>query len=154
VEADRSSESRSERKLDLRRAARLPALDRQELAAIFAGGFVGTIARGALAQSVVAGAGSWPWATFVVNVLGAFLLGYFITRLQERLPPSLYGRAFLGTGLCGALSTFATMMVELLRMIEGAHWTLAAGYAAASVGCGLAAVFLSTKLVRRARLTA
>jgi hypothetical protein len=36
-------------------------------------------------------------------------------------------------------------------MIEGAHWTLALGYASASIGCGLAAVFVSTKLVRRAR---
>jgi CrcB protein len=154
VEADRSSGSRPERKLHLRRPPRAAAFDRQELAAIFAGGFVGAIARAAFAQSVVVGPGSWPWATFLVNVLGAFMLGYFITRLQERLPPSLYGRAFLGTGLCGALTTFATMMVELLRMIEGGHGALAAGYAAASVCCGLAAVFLSTKLVRRARLMA
>lgn len=130
----------------------MPHLDRQELAAIFAGGFVGSILRGALAQSLSTGADQWPWATFLVNVIGAFLLGYSITRLQERLAPSLYGRALLGTGLCGALSTFSTMMVELLRMIDGGHWALAAGYSAASIGCGMAAVFLSTKLVRRAWL--
>lgn len=130
----------------------LPQLDRQELAAIFAGGFLGTIARAALAQSLAVRPDRWPWATFVVNILGAFLLGYVITRLQERLPPSIYGRAFLGTGICGALTTFSTMMVELLAMIEGSHWGLAAGYAAASVGCGLAAIFLSTKIVRRAWL--
>ncbi len=134
------------------RAPALPHMDRQELAAIFAGGFLGAIVRGGLAQSLAAAPGAWPWATFAVNVLGAFLLGYFITRLQERLPPSLYARAFLGTGLCGALTTFSTMMLELLRMLEGSYWGLAAGYAAASLACGLAAVFLSTKLVRRARL--
>jgi CrcB protein len=132
--------------------AALPQLDRQELAAIFAGGFLGTIARAALAQSLAVRPDRWPWATFVVNILGAFLLGFVITRLQERLPPSMYGRAFLGTGICGALTTFSTMMVELLAMIEGDHWALASGYAAASVGCGLAAIFLSTKLVRRAWL--
>ena len=76
-------------------------IDRQELAAIFAGGFIGAVARGALAQSLVVGPDQWPWATFSVNMLGAGLLGYFITRLQERLPPSQYGRAFLGTGICG-----------------------------------------------------
>jgi fluoride exporter len=129
-------------------------LDRQELAAIFAGGFIGALARAALAQSLVARPDQWPWATFIVNVLGALLLGYLITRQQERLPPTMYRRAFLGTGICGALTTFSTMMLELLAMIDGAHWTLAIGYAAASVGCGLAAIFLSTKLVRRARLTA
>jgi CrcB protein len=128
----------------------LPNLDRQELAAIFVGGFIGAIARAALAQSLPTSAGQWPWATFAVNMLGAALLGYFITRLQERLPPSLYRRAFLGTGICGALTTFSTVMVELAKMLEGAHVALAAAYAAASIAGGFAAVFLSTKLVRRA----
>jgi CrcB protein len=130
----------------------LPRLDAHELAAIFAGGFIGAIARAALAQSLAVRPDRWPWATFAVNILGAFLLGYLITRLQERLPPSIHGRAFLGTGICGALTTFSTMMVELLAMIEGGHWALATGYAAASVGCGLAAIFISTKIVRRAWL--
>jgi fluoride exporter len=128
--------------------------DRRELAAIFAGGFLGTIARAGLAQGLAAPPGRWPWATFIVNILGAFLLGFFVTRLQERLPPSMYGRAFLGAGICGALTTFSTMMLELLRMIDGAHWALTAGYAAASIGFGLAAVFASTKLVRRAGVRA
>jgi fluoride exporter len=128
-------------------------LDRQELAAIFAGGCLGALTRGALAQSLLVGADAWPWATFAVNILGAALLGYFITRLQERLPPSLYGRGFLGTGLCGALSTFSTVMVELVRMIEGGQPMLAAGYAGASIAGGLTAIFVTTKLVRRARLT-
>jgi CrcB protein len=125
--------------------------DLQELAAIFAGGFIGAMIRAGLAQTLAERPDRWPWATFIVNVLAALLLGYFVTRLQERLPPSLYGRAFLGAGVCGALSTFSTMALELLRMIEGDHWALAAGYTGASVGCGFAAVFLSTKLVRRAR---
>jgi CrcB protein len=149
VEREQSSEVSEKGR---RQRLALPQLDRQELAAIFAGGFLGTIARAALAQSLAVRPDRWPWATFIVNVLGALLLGYFITRLRERLPPSMYGRAFLGTGLCGALTTFSTMMVELLEMIDGGHWALAAGYAAASVGCGLGAIFLSTKIVRRAWL--
>ncbi len=131
-----------------------PRLDRQELAAIFAGGFVGALARAALAQSLSTSAGEWPWATFAVNLAGAALLGFFITRLQERLPPSLYRRAFLGTGLCGALTTFSTVMVELVQMLEADRVALAATYACASLVGGLAAVFLTTKLVRRARFTA
>jgi CrcB protein len=126
--------------------------DRQELAAIFAGGFVGTIARAALEQSLTGSAGAWPWATFIVNILGAALLGYFVTRLQERLPPSLYRRAFLATGVCGALTTFSTVMVELAEMLERGYVSLAGGYAAASLAGGFAAIFLATKLVRRARL--
>jgi CrcB protein len=135
-------------------ARRLSSLDRRELAAIFAGGFVGTIARAALAQSLAEPPDRWPWATFIVNIVGAFLLGFFVTRLQERQPPSMYRRAFLAAGFCGALTTFSTMMVELLKMIDGAHWALTAGYAAASILCGLAAVFVSTKLVRRGSVRA
>ena len=127
-------------------------VDRQELAAIFAGGFLGALARAGLAQALAVGPGQWPWATFAVNILAAVLLGYFLTRLQERLPPYMYRRSFLATGVCGALSTFSTMMVELLKMIDGRHWTLALGYGSASVVAGLAAVFVATKLVRRARL--
>jgi CrcB protein len=126
--------------------------DRQELAAIFVGGFVGAIARAALAQSLVTGHDQWPWATFIVNMLGAALLGYFVTRLQERLPPSLYRRAFLATGVCGALTTFSTVMIELAQMLEGGRLGLAIAYAAASLAGGFAVVFLATKLVRRARL--
>ena len=133
-----------------RRAAPTFLRDRQELIAIFVGGFIGTVARGALARSVVAGPDGWPWATFAVNMLGAALLGYLITRLQERLPPSLYRRALLGTGLCGGLTTFSTMMLELARMIEAGRPQLAAAYALASVAGGFALVFVATKLVRRA----
>ncbi len=150
---ERDSTTEGQPRLRLGRMVLLLPLDRQELAAIFAGGFVGAIARAALAQSWVARPDQWPWSTFVVNMLGAALLGYFITRLQERLPPSLYRRAFLGTGICGALTTFSTVMVELARMLEADHVALAGAYAAASLAGGFAAIFLATKLVRRARLT-
>jgi CrcB protein len=93
--------------------------------------------------------GQWPWPTFTVNIIGALLLGYFTTRLQERLPLSSYRRPVLGTGLCGGLTTFSTMQVEILTMLDGGHVALALAYAAASVGAGYAAVQIATGLVRR-----
>lgn len=128
-------------------------VDRRELAAIFAGGFIGAAARGMLAEALPANAGEWPWATLIVNVLGAFLLGYFVTRLQERLPLSAYRRPLLGTGLCGALTTFSTMQLELLWMLDAERYALAISYALASVFLGFAAVAMATNLVRRARIS-
>jgi CrcB protein len=126
--------------------------DRRELAAIFAGGFVGAIVRAELVEALPFHPGRWPWATFLVNVVGAFMVGYFATRLQERLPVSAYRRPLLGTGFCGALTTFSTMELELLRMLDGDHLGLAVAYALVSVFTGLLAVWAATNLVRRARL--
>jgi CrcB protein len=125
-------------------------VDRRELAAVFAGGFAGALARAGVVQALPHDAGEWPWATFAVNAVGAFALGYFVTRLQERLPLSAYGRPLLGTGLCGALTTFSTVQLELLRMLDGGHVALALAYASVSVMAGVAAVALATNLVRRA----
>jgi len=132
----------------------MPKTDVRELEAIFAGGVVGALARSGLEQALKAPAGSWPWATFIVNLAGAFLLGYFATRLQERLPLSAYRRPLLGTGLCGALTTFSTVQVELLRMLDRGEIGLAIGYAGASVAGGFAAVWIATAVVRRARVMA
>jgi CrcB protein len=98
--------------------------------------------------------GRWPWVTFAVNILGTFLLGYFATRLQERLPLSAYRRPLLGTGFCGALTTFSTVQVELLVMLDRHRYGLALGYATASLVLGYAGMHLATALVRRVRLVA
>ncbi len=134
------------------RTRRLPRIDGREVAAIFAGGAIGTAARAALAEAFPHSATAWPWPTFAVNMVAAFLLGYFVTRLQERLPLSSYRRPLLGTGLCGGLSTFSTMQVEILKMLDAHAWGLAAGYAAASVAAGYAAVYAATAMVRRVRV--
>jgi fluoride exporter len=128
--------------------------DGKELAAIFAGGVVGALARAGLAEALPHDSAEWPWATFIVNVLGAFLLGYFATRLQERLPLSAYRRPFLGTGVCGALTTFSTMQLELLRMLDHDRYGLALGYVTASIAAGFVAVWAATAITRRVRIAA
>jgi fluoride exporter len=126
--------------------------DYRELAAIFAGGAIGALARAALGTLAAPDPARWPWPTFTVNIVGAFLVGYFTTRLLERLPLSSYRRPMLGTGLCGGLTTFSTMQVETVKMIEHGHWGLAVAYTIVSIVVGLLAVHLATVLVRRARL--
>jgi CrcB protein len=124
-------------------------IDRLELTAIAAGGAVGALARVGLSQQFPTTPGRWPWVTFLINIVGAFALGYLATRLQERLPVTTLRRPLLATGLCGTFTTFSTMQVELLRMLDHHRYGLALGYIAASVVGGYVAVLLSSALVRR-----
>ena len=125
-------------------------VDRRELGAIFLGGAIGAVARVWIGRHLASGAGSWPWSTFAINISGSFALAYLATRLQERLPQSTYRRPLLGTGFCGAYTTFSTMQVEILGIAEAHRYGLAVGYALASIAAGLAAIWLATSIVRRA----
>ncbi len=117
-----------------------------ELAAIFAGGFIGALIRAGLAQAMGTAPDAWPWPTFAVNLLASGLLGYAIGWLAGHHPRTMRARAFLATGVCGALSTFSTVMIELIRLSEKASLALAFGYGAASVAGGLAAVVAGLRL--------
>lgn len=130
----------------------MPGRDYRELAAVFVGGGLGAAVRTILSTVVVTDPAAWPWPTFTVNIVGAFLVGYFTTRLLERLPLSSYRRPLLGTGLCGGLTTFSTMQVEALQMVEHQRYGLAVGYLTASIALGLLAVYVATALVRRVRV--
>ena len=126
--------------------------DRQEIAAIFAGGAVGSAVRMLVAQLLPAQGAQFPWATFCVNAAGCLLLGYLLTRLQERLPVTAYRRPLLGTGFCGALTTFSAFQLELLQLLGRGALLLAALYCAASLAAGFIGVALGRAVVRRARL--
>src|ERR1700689_3498355 len=132
----------------------MASLDRRELAALFAGGAAGALVRVWLGRHFAAGPPGWPWVTFAINVTGSFALAYLATRLQERLPQSTYRRPLLGTGFCGAYTTFSTMQVEILELVDAHRYGLAAGYALASIAAGYVAIWTATSMVRRTRLLA
>ena len=94
--------------------------DLRRLAAIYFGGVLGALARVGLAQATPHGPGGWPWGTFAVNMAGALLLGYFFARLRDHPEDSL-AHPFLTTGICGTLTTFSTVQLELFEMIDGGH---------------------------------
>lgn len=121
-------------------------VDRRELGAIFIGGALGALLRAGLGEVLPAGGGEWPWATFLVNVVGAALLGYWFTTL----PHTAYRRPLLTTGFCGALTTFSTVQVELVELIDAGRAGLACLYLVTSVAAGLAGVQAATAFARRA----
>lgn len=122
-------------------------IDRRELGAIFLGGALGTLLRAGLLEVAGEGAPGWPWATFAVNVVGAFLLGYLVTAL----PPATRHRPLWTTGFCGGLTTFSTLQVELLKMLEAGRVGMAVAYGGASLVAGWVGVQSGVLLARRPR---
>jgi CrcB protein len=122
--------------------------DRRVLAAIFLGGFAGATARALVGEALVHDPGRWPWATLLVNVAGAFVLGHVITRVEDGREHFPHAGRLLGTGFCGALTTFSTLQLEVLQMLDAGRVGLAGAYLAVSVAAGLAAVGLATRLTR------
>jgi CrcB protein len=127
---------------------RVTRFDLRRLAAIYFGGVLGALARVGLSVETPHGPGGWPWATFAVNMIGALLLGYFVARLRDHPEDSL-AHPFLATGICGTLTTFSTMQLELFEMVDGDHLGLAAAYVGATLAVGYAFVRLGITLERR-----
>ncbi len=129
-------------------AVKLTRFDLRRLAAIYVGGVLGALARVGLSEATPHGPDGWPWATFAVNMIGALLLGYFVTRLRDHPEDSL-AHPFLTTGICGTLTTFSTLQLELFEMIDAGHLGLAAAYVGATLVAGFAFVRLGIALERR-----
>lgn len=121
------------------------------LGAVLLGGAVGGLARWGLADGLGAGAdaGAWPWGTLVANVLGALLLGAVAASLShhpDRL--RLRGAMLLGPGLCGALTTFSALQLEVVRLLRDGRAATAAAYLLVTLAAGLAALAAGDRLVR------
>jgi CrcB protein len=135
--------------------SRPPHLDPRLVAVVALGGAVGTTGRWAVAQWLGASPGGWPTATFVVNVLGSFLLGVLLEALLRRGQESRRGRLVrlgAGTGVLGGFTTFSSLAIEMERLIAAGQVTKSAAYGVLSVVLGLLACLAGVALAsRRAR---
>jgi CrcB protein len=82
-----------------------------------------------------------PWGTFTVNVVGSLILGA-VAGAGAAAGLSGWAVTLLGTGFCGALTTFSTFSYETVRLLDAGRWRTASLYVAASVIVGLAACAL------------
>ena len=124
---------------------RLPVSIRRRLA-IAVGGAIGTGMRAGLAAAIPPD--TWPWATFIENVSGAFLLGFLLTRLIGAARATTVTIPLFCTGLLGSYTTFSTFVVEIVRLGDGRP-LVAILYAISSVALGLVSAYAGSRLAER-----
>lgn len=124
----------------------------QQLLLVMAGGALGAAGRfwvsGLLLRHV---GGGFPWGTLAVNLAGSFAIGYAAVWLEGRGPPALYLRAFLIVGILGGLTTFSSLMLEVLLMARSHRQDLLVGYLGVSLVVGLLLVWAGTRLAGMGR---
>ncbi|NUU19393.1 CrcB family protein [Cellulomonas humilata] len=131
---------------------RPPHLDPRLVAVVALGGAVGTTARWAVSEWLGTSAAGWPTATFVVNVLGSFLLGVLLEALLRHGQESRRGRLVrlgAGTGVLGGFTTFSSLALEMERLIAADQVALSAAYGTLSVVLGLLACLAGVALGSR-----
>ena len=113
------------------------------------GGFIGTIARFLVAkyfqESVVS---VFPWGTFVVNIVGCFVIGliYGLTEKGDFLTPDF--RLFLTVGFCGGFTTFSSLANDAFLLMRQEEWFRFAIYTSFSFFIGLLAVYVGRILLK------
>jgi CrcB protein len=123
----------------------------QKIGWVGLGGFLGANARYWIGGWIQARWGAaFPWATFVINISGSFILGLFMTLVTERyfVRPAIPLRLLIAVGFVGAYTTFSTFEFETLTLVETATWFRAFGNAFGSLFAGFAAVWLGVVLAR------
>ena len=125
-----------------------PRLRGSIIATVFVGGCVGGLVRYVVSRDWPTPTRLFPWPTFTVNVAGAFILAVLIVVATDVLGPTTYLRPLIGTGFCGALTTFSSIVVTVDQLIAHGHTDVALGYLGATAAAGLAAGWLGLFMAR------
>lgn len=122
----------------------------KEVILVFFGGGIGSALRYLVSKSFTGWINNpFPYSTFLVNIIGCFLIGIFLT-LPERFDWfTIEYRLFLATGICGGFTTFSTFSYENFALIKEGDYMYFVSYTILSFAIGLTATFLGMYLVKK-----
>lgn len=117
---------------------------------VLLGGAIGTGCRFGLSNLVAETIGphQFPYATFLINITGSFLIGFLAELFDARVAVSPETRAALLVGVLGGYTTFSSFSLETLNLLRDGAWWQALVYPVASVILGLIAVWGGILLAR------
>ena len=91
---------------------------------------------------------NFPYGTLIVNVVGCFIIGLFMTLVTERFIVSPYWRLFVTVGFVGGLTTFSSYSYETLKLLQDANIVMALYNLMGNVIIGFFATWLGISLAR------
>ena len=137
-------------------AARPLHLRPASLAMVFAGGLLGTGARYLIEQAYPFHPPQWPWATFLINLAGAFALGIVLealARMGDDTGRRQRFRLFFGTGFCGSFTTYSAFALEASLLGRDGDVVVAVAYMATSVILGVVMAWAGIAVATKARVS-
>jgi len=111
-------------------------------------GAVGAVARYGVDEWIERQGAVFPWGIFVVNVTGAFLIGFAVEALEPRFEDATWVRTAVVTGFLGAYTTFSTFSLDTYRLLDAGYVGTAIANSLGTLAAGLLAVWLGLKLGR------
>jgi CrcB protein len=118
------------------------------VAAVAAGGAIGSMARYFVAQIQNPAWTGFPYGIFFVNISGGFAMGVITELMALKFNVSAETRAFMTTGILGGYTTFSTFSLESALLIQRGALVSAAGYVVGSAVLSIAALFCGLFLIR------
>ena len=119
------------------------------IAVVALGGVLGSLARWGVGLAVPTPPGTFPWATFGINVLGSLLMGVLVVVVTEFSTAHPLVRPFLGVGVLGGFTTFSTFAVDAQGLLLTGHRATALASLAGTIVAAVGAAALGTALTRR-----
>ncbi len=114
------------------------------------GGALGAVARYAFSVSPLHSTFErFPFPTFLVNIIGSFLIGFLLILFADKISVSEHMRLFVFIGFLGAFTTFATFELEVWTLIKEEHYFTSLFYVVASVVVGFAGLLAGVWLGRQ-----
>jgi CrcB protein len=116
---------------------------------VFLGAGFGGVLRYAIGNIIKWNGTSFPWATFVVNIIGSFLIGIILAYSLKNETFTTNYKLLLTTGVCGGFTTFSALSAESLQLIKQGNWMLALAYIICSIVLGIVACGIGFQMIEK-----
>jgi CrcB protein len=116
---------------------------------VFLGAGFGGVLRYAIGNIIKWNGTNFPWATFVVNIIGSFLIGLILAYSLKNETFSTNYKLLLTTGVCGGFTTFSALSAESLQLIKQGNWMLALAYIICSIVLGIVACGIGFQMIEK-----